>query len=171
MFLIWVTYCELQVSVVGDPHSVSIHFWVNDGHKLTGRKVDNLARVEVLYEENNLSPVNNSMSRTLATLSARYSSSVWIKNANNIFDGIGYIILSINGKKVPLYKTNVNKNQICFSKNDTLTKQFGIVSTWGRINDITSKSSPQGNLSLGFLHFTRVMKKWVGSTVELPFLM
>lgn len=168
MFLIWVTYCELQVSVVGDPHSVSIHFWVNDGHKLTGRKVDNLARVEVLYEENNLSPVNNSMSRTRATLSVRYSSSVWIKNANNIFDGIGYHSLH---KEKKIYKTNVSKNQIFYSKDNILTKQFGIVSTWGRINDITSKSSPQGNLSLGFLHFTRVMKKWVGSTVELPFLM
>lgn len=51
------------------------------------------------------------------------------------------------------------KTRSVFLKNDTLTKQFAIVSTLGRINDITSKSSPQGNLSLGFLHFTRVMKK------------
>lgn len=69
--------------------------------------MDNLVRVEVLYEENNLSFVNNLMLRIRVILFVRYFFFVWIKNVNNIFDGIGYYFFY---KEKKIYKINVSKN-------------------------------------------------------------
>lgn len=64
--------------------------------------MDNLVRVEVLYEENSLSFVNNLMLRIRVILFVRYFFFVWIKNVNNIFDGIGYYFFYKREKSIVL---------------------------------------------------------------------